>query len=249
MRMYCGEEGRSGTWKKVRGVCESMESHLQSSDFRSAYRGIRNLRSSRPPPRYSTVKAAEATTLMGGSKIRARWAGYFEELCRVENTDLEFPGDVDAIRDGDRTVSCDVPTLEKTRRAMNQLKVGNLQEASTLRCRCGYTFCGVPFGTSSSRPTGDGALFRSGRKSVTPRSVTTMGGYPPLCARQGPVTNSPQCPPTPTNSSPTCAVWFHNQGVYRRSHPGTPDALTDCPSDFRMGRWQSPWIFARRSTR
>ena len=35
-----------------------------------------------------------------------------------------FPGDVDAVRDADPTVSCDPPTLEETRRAVNQLKSG-----------------------------------------------------------------------------------------------------------------------------
>ena len=36
----------------------------------------------------------------------------------------EFPGDVDAVRDANPHVSCDPPTLEETRRAVNQLKSG-----------------------------------------------------------------------------------------------------------------------------
>ena len=36
----------------------------------------------------------------------------------------EFPRDVDAVRDADPLVSCDPPTLEETRRAVNQLKSG-----------------------------------------------------------------------------------------------------------------------------
>ena len=37
---------------------------------------------------------------------------------------MEFPGDVDVVRDADPSVSCDPPTLEETRRAVNQLKSG-----------------------------------------------------------------------------------------------------------------------------
>ena len=71
------------------------------TDSRPAYRGIRTLRSSRPPPHCSTVKAADGTTLTGESEIRARWAGYFEELYRAEPPGREFPEDVDAVRDAD----------------------------------------------------------------------------------------------------------------------------------------------------
>ena len=86
------------------------------------------LRSSRPPPRCSTVKAADGTTLTGESEIRARWAGYFEELYRVDRTGRECPGDVDAVRDADPLASCDPPTLEETSRAVNQLKSGKAPE-------------------------------------------------------------------------------------------------------------------------
>ena len=77
---------------QVRGACETVESHLWSSDSRSAYRGIRTLRSSRLPPRCSTVKAADGTTLTGESEIRARWAGYFEELYHVDPPTVSFQG-------------------------------------------------------------------------------------------------------------------------------------------------------------
>ena len=65
---------------QVRGVCETGESHLWSTDSRPAYRGIRTLRPSRPTPCYSTAKAADGTTLTGESEIRARWAAHIEEL-------------------------------------------------------------------------------------------------------------------------------------------------------------------------
>ena len=77
---------------QVRGVCETVESHLWSTDSRPAYRGIRTLRSSRAPPCCSTVKAADGTTLTGESEIRARWAGYFQELYRVDPSVVSFPG-------------------------------------------------------------------------------------------------------------------------------------------------------------
>ena len=76
---------------QVRGVCETVENHMWSTDSRPAYRGIRMLRSSRPPHRCSTVKAADGTTL-GESEIRARWAGYFEELYLVEPPVVSFLG-------------------------------------------------------------------------------------------------------------------------------------------------------------
>ena len=52
-------------------------------------------------PCCSTVNAADGMTLAGESEIRARWAGYFEELYRVDPLGREFPGDVDAVRDAD----------------------------------------------------------------------------------------------------------------------------------------------------
>ena len=109
---------------QVRGVCETVESHLWSIHSRQAYRKIRTVRSARPPPRCSTVKAADGTTLTGKSEIRARCAGYFERLYRVDPPGREFPGDVEAVRDADSPVSCDPPSLEETKRAVDQVKCG-----------------------------------------------------------------------------------------------------------------------------
>ena len=80
------EAVRAVRWDKeaqVRGICETVESHLWPTDSRPAYKGIRKLRSTRPPLRCSTVKAADGTTLTGESEIRARWAGNFEKLYPV----------------------------------------------------------------------------------------------------------------------------------------------------------------------
>ena len=76
---------------QVRGVCETGEYHLWSTEYRHAYRGIRTLCCSRPPLCFSTAKAADGTTLTGKSEIRARWAGYFEELYRVDHPIVSFP--------------------------------------------------------------------------------------------------------------------------------------------------------------
>ena len=69
-----------------------MESYLWSNDSRPAYRVIRTLRFSRPPSCCFTVKAADGTTLTGKSEIRARGAGYFDELYRVDTPVVSFPG-------------------------------------------------------------------------------------------------------------------------------------------------------------
>ena len=41
----------------VQGICEGVEHHLCSSDSRPAYRGIHALRSSKPIPRCTAVRA------------------------------------------------------------------------------------------------------------------------------------------------------------------------------------------------
>ena len=74
--------------------------------------------------------------------------------------DREFPRDVDAVRDADPPASCDSPTLEETRRAVNQLKCGKAPEGCGIYAEmhrtgkrppfCGCTFCCVPFGTRGS---------------------------------------------------------------------------------------------------
>ena len=85
---------------QVRGVRETVESHLWSTDFRPTYRGIRMLCSPTPPPRCSTVKAADGTTFTVESAIGARWDAYFKELYLVE-PDLEFPVGADAVQDAE----------------------------------------------------------------------------------------------------------------------------------------------------
>ena len=80
---------------------------------------IFRLRPSRPPPRCSTVEAADGTTLTGESEIRARWAGYFEELYRVDPPPsppfVSFPGMLTLSAMRTPPVSCDPPILEESR--------------------------------------------------------------------------------------------------------------------------------------
>ena len=62
----------------VRGICEGVEHHLWTGDSRPAYRGIRALRSSKPIPRCTAVRAESGRLLTEESEVKAHWAGYFE---------------------------------------------------------------------------------------------------------------------------------------------------------------------------
>ena len=66
----------------MRGICEvvDVEHHLWSSDSRPAYRGIHALRSSKPIPRCTAVRAEGVGLLTEESQVKARLAGYFERL-------------------------------------------------------------------------------------------------------------------------------------------------------------------------
>ena len=97
---------------QVHGVCETVQSHRNP-----------DLAFLQSPPCYSTVKTPDGTTLTEDSEIRDRWAGFFEELYHVD-PHREFPEDVDVVRDAEPPVSCDPLILEKTGRALNQLKSG-----------------------------------------------------------------------------------------------------------------------------
>ena len=81
---------------------------------------------SRPPPRCSTVEAADGPTRTEKSEIWGRRAGYIEELYRVDpRVAMSFWGMLKL--SGMMTpLCCDSPTLEETRRAVNQLKSGKI---------------------------------------------------------------------------------------------------------------------------
>ena len=64
----------------VRGICERVEHHLWSSDSHPACRGICALCSSKPITRCTAVGAEGGRLLTEESKVKARRAGYFEQL-------------------------------------------------------------------------------------------------------------------------------------------------------------------------
>ena len=68
----------------VQGICEVVEHHLSSSDSHPAYRGIHALHSSNSVPRCTAVRAEDGGLLTEESKVKARWAGYFEQLQQAD---------------------------------------------------------------------------------------------------------------------------------------------------------------------
>ena len=64
----------------VRGICEEVWHHLWLGDSHPAYRGIRALRSSKPIPQCTAVRAEGGRLLTEESEVKASWAGYFERL-------------------------------------------------------------------------------------------------------------------------------------------------------------------------
>ena len=64
----------------LRGICEGIEHHLCTSDSRPAYRGICALRSSKPIPRCTAVRAECGRLSMEETEVKAHWADYFERL-------------------------------------------------------------------------------------------------------------------------------------------------------------------------
>ena len=74
----------------VRGICEGVEHHLWSSDYRPAYRGIRTLQSSTAIPRCTAVRAGGGGLLTEKSEVKARWSGYFERLYQADPPAVEL---------------------------------------------------------------------------------------------------------------------------------------------------------------
>ena len=74
----------------VRGICEGVVHHLWLSDSHPAYRGICTLRSSKPVPRCTAVRAETGGLLTEESEVKARWAGYFERLYRADPPVVEL---------------------------------------------------------------------------------------------------------------------------------------------------------------
>ena len=109
---------------RIQGLCAAVESHITTSDSRHAYRAIRKLRYSGTQPLCPTVRAADGTILSEESAVKARWAGYFEELYRVDPPGREISVDGVEALVANPSISCDPPTLEETRKALDQLRDG-----------------------------------------------------------------------------------------------------------------------------
>ena len=68
----------------VQGICEGIEHHLWSCDSCPAYKGIRVLRSFKPVPQCTAVRAEGGGLLTEESELKARWTGYFERLYQAD---------------------------------------------------------------------------------------------------------------------------------------------------------------------
>ena len=99
----------------MQGICEGVEHHLWSSDSRPAYRGICTLRSSKPIPWCTAVRAEGGRLLTEESEVKARWAGCFERLYQTDPpavVELNVRGVTIPI--ADPPVNCDPPSFGET---------------------------------------------------------------------------------------------------------------------------------------
>ena len=106
----------------VRGICEGVGHHLWTSDSCPVHRGIRALRSSKPVPRCGAVRAEGGGLLTEESKVKVRWAGYFDWLYQVDPPAVELVVRVITITIADPPINCEPPSFMETQAAVNQLK-------------------------------------------------------------------------------------------------------------------------------
>ena len=93
----------------VRGICEGVGYHLWSSDSHPAHRGIHVLCSPKPIPRCTAVRAEGGGLLTEKSKVKARWAHYFEWLYQVSPPAVELDVGCVTIPIADPPINCDPP--------------------------------------------------------------------------------------------------------------------------------------------
>ena len=161
----------------VRGV----QHHLWSSDSQPAYRGIHTLRSSKPVPLCTEIRAEGGGLLTEGSEVKALWAGYFGQLYQADPPPVELDVRDVPIPIADPPINCDPPLFVETRAVVNRLKWGKgpgMCGFSRLvemlySCRC-MQFCALHGTQASSQLTGRGALlFLYGKGRVIARISTT----------------------------------------------------------------------------
>ena len=108
----------------VRGICEGVEHHLWSRDSRPAYRGIHALRSSKPVPQCTAVRAEGGGLLTEEAKVKALWARYFERLYQADPPAVELDVSGVTIPIADPPINCDQPSFVETQAMVNRLKWG-----------------------------------------------------------------------------------------------------------------------------
>ncbi len=174
----------------MQGTCEGVEHHLWSSDSRPASRGIRALRSSKPVPQCTAVRAQGGGLLTEESKVKARWAGYFEWLYQADPPAVELEVRGITIPLADPPINCDPPPLVETHAAVNRWTLGKApgicgMHAELLKAGGNAVlmllhymqFCALPGTQASSQLTGRGALlFLPGKGRVITSTVKTIEG-------------------------------------------------------------------------
>ena len=108
----------------MRGICEGVEHHLWSSDSHPVYRGIHALRSSKPVPWCTAVRAEGGGLLTQESEVKARWAGYFEQFYQAAPPAVELDVRGVTITVADPPINCGPPSFVETQAVVNRLKWG-----------------------------------------------------------------------------------------------------------------------------
>ena len=98
----------------MREICEGVEHHLWSSDSRPAYRGIRALRSSKPIPRCTAVRAEGGGLLTEESEVKALLSGSFVKLYQADPPAVELDVRGVTIPVADAPINYDPPSFVET---------------------------------------------------------------------------------------------------------------------------------------
>ena len=108
----------------MRGICEGVEHHLWSSDSCPAYRVFHALRSSKLISWCTAAVAEGGGLLTEESKVKARWAGYFERLYQAAPPAVELVVRGVTIPITDPPINYDPPSFVEIQTAVKQLKCG-----------------------------------------------------------------------------------------------------------------------------
>ena len=167
----------------MRGICEGVEHHLWSSDSCPACRGICALRSSKPVPLCTAVRAEVGGLLTEEIEVKAHCAGYFERQFQADPpaVELDVRGDP-TIPITDPPINCDPPSFVETQVAVNWLKLGKATgicgiHAELLKAGGSAVLMSLHAVLCSSQLTGRGALLSpSGKGRVIATTATTTKG-------------------------------------------------------------------------